>query len=273
MTSFDRPLTNMRFNADVYAMRAMPRALRVMLNHGYEEVRVVDCAQGTEIAKIGLPEPDFAIQKCLTGGEGARSYLFSPDELDFAVEIALPEKSSRKIHLPAEFDVPTGLCWFAPSFSVLDCKDVVWTLDGDKLVRADKELAEKLYPAALRKITKRFAVHKISHAGAGLYVRSRGSPVSKVGLVDTTRGVELVMEDDGVAIDFAHQGDRLFVAFDSRIVEWSGGRQSEIFHAGEDEAYLALEVVEADGIALLCVLSATKDYLTGPTTSLASYKL
>jgi hypothetical protein len=273
VTVFDHPARRLQFNADVYMMRALPQSGCVIINHGYAEIRVVDCIRGIETAQIALPEPDFAVYKCFTGGDGTTSYLFSQDDQDYLVAIDLKAATSRKIDLAADIDVPTGLCWFDPSFTVLDCKEHLWSINGNSLAPTDINLANTIYTSAHRQMNQQFVVHKTAGSSTSLYVRSRRHPVPKVGFLDVATGVERLFSDRGQAIDFVSHEAALFIAFDTKIIRYENGTETEVLRADDDHAYLAVEIVEADSDSYLCVLSATKDYLYGPVTAISAYKL
>jgi hypothetical protein len=168
---------------------------------------------------------------------------------------------------------PTELAWFTPGLSILDYHDIVWRLEGDRLVKADAVGADQVYTVEYRRILKRFAVVKMDPLGPGLYVRSREYPTKTVGYIPLGRGEPLLMEHDGSTIDVTRHRDRLFVASDSEIVQFRGGRRFPFLTATEEIAFLRVNVVVIDEVAHVAVLSSTKDYSTVPTATLALYRI
>lgn len=260
-------------DADIYCARVRSGHPQLLFNDSYEGIRILDCATGTLTELLPFSEPDFSIYTWIVSTDGSLTYLFSPDETDYALELDLESNRCRKIRLEKGFEAPTELGWFTPALHILDYHDMIWVLNGDALVKANADVADRVYTKEYRRITRRFAVVKMDPLGAGLYVRSREYPTKTIGHVSLPDGPSLLMEYDGSAIDVTHHGNSLFIAYDSEILQYQNGKIQPALVATEDFTFLRVNIVLIDGRPYLNVLSSTKDYATLPTGTLSLYEL
>lgn len=266
----------MKFKEDIYITRVRSGYSYLMLNSSYDGIRIIDCVSGEEKGTISFPEPDFSIYTWVVSPEGNKSYLFSPDETDYALELDLEKNSVRKIGLSKGFQAPTELCWFNPEFHILDYRDLVWTLKNNTFVKADLEAASKYYTNKFKRIINKFVVNKMEPSGRGLYVRSRKS-TKYIGYLPLLEGQDvlkgILMEQDGNAIDIAHYKENLFIAFESEVVQYRCGETDSILRITEEEYFVRVNIIIKDEIGYLCVLSSTKDHLTDVTGTITIYQL
>lgn len=265
--------SDVHLKSDIYVSRVRPGQPQVLFNDSYDGVRSLDCLDATLSEIIAFPEPDFSIYTWLVSPDGSRAYLFSPDQMEYAVELDLVLQKSRKVRLGEGFRPPTELCWFASTPYVLDYHDMVWTLKGDGFVKAGAEEADRLYTRDYRRITKRFVVKKMHWQEPGVYVRSREYPNKQVGYIPMTDGPSLLVDFDDNVIDVTHHRESLFTASDQEIVQHHRGKVRPVLAAEEGTSFLGLNVVEAAQWVFLCVLSATHDYSESPDAALTLYRI
>ena len=263
------------FDRDTYIARVRCGYPHLLLNAGYDGIRVINCLAGTEIGAVAFPETDFAIYTWVVSPDGKKSYLFSPDkdDTDYALELDLEQLRSRKIALVKGFEPPTELCWFSPNLHILDYHYIVWTVENDTLVKASAEAADRLYTTPFRRITKRFVVEKMDPFGEGVYAQSREYPTRYIGRLSLAGESPLLMEQDRSVIDVTHYGNSLFACAESTILQHRNEKSVPALLVSEDAHFLCVNVIRKNEVGYLTVLSSTKDYLTGPVGTLAVYRL
>jgi hypothetical protein len=261
------------FDEDIYITRIRSGYAHLMLNAGYDGIHLLDCVSGEIVKTIAFPEFDFSIYTWVVTPDGRTSYLFSPDETDYALEIDLEQEKAKKIALVPDFEAPTHLCWFSPNLHILDYHYTVWVLRDDALVKADAKTADAHYTREFRRLTKRFVVVKMAPETNGVYVRSREYDVKHMGRISLANDTELLMEQDGLAIDVTHYGSSLFTAFEFQIVQFRDGQTRPELTAPEARFFVSVNVIEHQGVGYLNILSSSEEHLTGAEGTVTVYKL
>ncbi|HYO54471.1 hypothetical protein [Archangium sp.] len=264
-----KPHHESRFQEDMYKLQVRSGYSQLMLNSGYTGVRIVSCPSGESLERIAFPETieNFTLDAWLVSPDGRTSYLFSRDET-FALEIDFQSKAVRKISLSPQMAPPTGLCWFTPGLRIWDQHRNEWRLDHERFMPVKDEKDEKDGAQAEEK-TRRFrqalsrlagfTVLKMSARWQGFYVLSDDG--GRIGYIPLN-GDALLISQDGSAIDVAHHEDELFVCFENEIAQYAGGNRSTALKARPDEFFLAVQILEAEEAAYLCVLASTQDQAT-----------
>ena len=261
------------FEADVYKLRVRPGYPHVMVNHGYDEIRILDCINGKEVGKASFPESDFSIYAWVSSPDGSRSFLFNSDENDHLLELDVERLHFKKIAINDGFNVPTELCWFTPQLHILDYKYRVWTLSGNVFVQADAATADQLYTRPYRRITKRYTVDKMDPYGNGVYVRSRPYPEKTIGRVSWDGQEDLLVKQEEDSVDVTHYQQSLFVNLITTVVQYADGDHMTMLESSDDDHFICVDVVRHEGTAYLNVLSSTKDYLSGAIATLNVYQI
>ena len=262
-----------QFDEDIYITRVRCGHPHLMMNSGYEGIRIIDSLSGTEVGRIKYPEFDFSVYTWVISPDGNMCYLFSPDEAEYALEVDLERFEARKINIPEDFLAPTQLCWFLPNLHIMDYKFRVWQLRENTMVKVDEQTTHKYYTRDYKRITKRFVVEKMNPDTNGLYVRSREYPVKHIGYLALEGKKILLMEQDGSAIDVAHYKSSLFVVFNDQIIQYQKGESRKALSIPEDESFISINVIIYEDVGYLNVVSSAKDYLNTPTSTLRVYRL
>jgi hypothetical protein len=257
-------------SGDVYTARVRAPQNELLYNFGYSEVRAMSVPGAAQTSAVKFPGGDFSIHEWHVRPDGAVSYLFSPDDLPYALRIDHLKGVAAQVALPADLGVPSGLSWWSPRFAVLNTNDRVWVDDGATFVLATPAEADATYTRAFRRITRRFAVIKGDPYSRGVYVLSREYETKTIGFIpfaDDGAAAHLV-EHDGSAVDVAVYRDALFVSFEREVVQHREGRSEVVFTPGDDEQIIRVNVIESSGAACLAVVLGGEDHLNAPQSRL-----
>lgn len=261
----------LKFEKDIYISRVRCNYPHLMTNLGYEGIQIIDSFSGSVIGEIKYPKFDFSIYTWVVSPDGGMSYLFSPDEEKYALELDLEKFKARKIDLSEDFQAPTQLCWFLPNLRIMDYKFRIWVLEKNALINIDEEAT--YYSKNYERTLKRFVVEKIDPYSDGLYVRSREFPVKRIGYLSLKSDKGYLMEHDGSAVDITHYQNSLFVAFKDKIIQFRDGEAREMLDIPKNESFISVNVLIHNNIGYLNVIFSSKDYLNTPISTVMVYEL
>jgi len=244
-----------RFDADVYIMRQRGPFPELMLNQGYRGIEVVYVTDQRAIASVSFPKSlgDFPIESWLVTPDGERSYLFSREPSEVAVEVNHSFGECRLISLPKHFEAPTGLCWFTPDLHMRDYFGRNWALHEG----AVREMPPDCVPQPLEMLlqlndkSQALGVLRMRHDQPGMYVMSD----SQIGFVSVDGRVRLLTQRNADDIDIALARDTLFVCSPNEISIVGANMRTSLISARSDERFSGIEIISSHGMDYLMLLA------------------
>jgi hypothetical protein len=258
MTTLTRQF-ELEFDGDVYIARLRAAYPELMLNLGYNGIQIVDVATGRLIQKIMFPDgiADFSIYTWLVSPDGARSYLFSGEPLEFALEVDHTTGLVGRVTLPGNFEPPTGLCWFAPNLYMRDYYGRNWALRNGTVVEADQSAAPEPLRSRLRLDIpgQSLTVRRLHYPYGGAYVRSK----TQMGFVSFLSTFEQLLPLPDSVIDVALAPRGLFVCEEQSVSLQNDRERQVILPSRSGEYFMGIESLSVNQRTHLLVLSAKYD--------------
>jgi hypothetical protein len=246
----------LKFDEDVYIARLRATYSELMLNSGYNGIQVVDVATGRLIRKMVFPDglADFSIHAWLVSPDGARSYLFSGDPLEFALEVDHNTGLVGRVTLPGNFEPPTCLCWFAPNLHMRDYYGRNWALRNGAVVEADQPATPEPFRSRLRLDfpDQSLAVLRRHYPYEGAYVRNN----SQMGFVSFANASEQLLPLPDSVVDVALAPGGLFVCLEQGISLQNEQETQVVLAPRTGEYFISVESLSANQSMQLLVLSA-----------------
>jgi hypothetical protein len=249
------------FDDDVFFTRVRHGTAEVLLNRGSTGARLVDCSRGQLVGDIPYPDgiDDFSPYAVLIAPHGRTAYLFGSDLEDFAIELDLDARQSRKLRLMPPGGIFTSVGWLEPALCVVDVSGNVWDLRGETIEKRSRPEPLSSYGESLLWICQHYAVQKMDLMATGVYVFSATDDGgTAAGWIVPDRPPLFAMQR-GDAIDLAHDRNELLICYDDRLVGHYG---QTLLEARPGERFLAVETLNARGH----VLALLVDVLAGVDT-------
>lgn len=249
----------LKFDGDVYIARLRATHSELMLNSGHNGIQIIDLTNGRVVRKIMFPDGvgDFSIYTWLVSPDGARSYLFSGDPLEFALELDHNTGDVGRVILPGNFEPLTGLCWFAPNLYMRDYYGHNWRLQDGSVVPADQSAVPEPFRDRLKLgiPDQSLAVRRLHYAYGGAYVGSK----SQMGFISLLNSSEILLPLPESVIDFALAPQGLFVCMEQAVSLQTDQETQVVLPSRAGEYFMGIESLIMNRSMYLLALSAKYD--------------
>lgn len=227
----------------------------LLVNDGYEGMRLVDAATVEEVGRVLFPEDvqPYPVHRWFMAPDGTWALVFS-HEHDVALRLDLTTRSATKVAVPMSMGTPGAVCWFEPHFQLMTEDGLVWgERDGRFVLEPLSPSFERwLENASSSRAFTTCGYFKSDPAAGLLYLLARDP--DRLGVV-TTRSTEpelrLGPPSDGV-VDFAWQAGRWVIGYHDRIeVIDDDGKRRNMLELATNERLGRLNVITHGGARLL----------------------
>lgn len=262
----------LEFNEDVSLIRTGGGGPVLYFNLGYDRVRTFDVATHA-YDSIPFPElvEEFLIYSWIMAPDGERSFLFSSDPLEYALELDHRGLIAKKFSVPGDLPTLTNLCWGTPEVHLLDCRGGVWSIQGAALVQPKLGASEEGPVTLYRALVQRFSILKMDHQANGFCAIDRDQ--NTFGFVSLgSRAVTMAPWSDDM-IDISHSRGHLFACRKDGISLFRDGSGEPVLRPKPGRYFCAIETGLVGMQEYLAVLSADETGVARPGSFIDIYEV